>query len=75
MTFNYQDPRASQVLLSGQFQERDVPMVRNAEGVWSATVIIFFFIYRSSVNYIILSNEKLSYVIIRFIGLSIDNLR
>ncbi|MCR4859358.1 MAG: acetyl xylan esterase [Bacteroidales bacterium] len=38
VTFNYLAPGASEVLLSGQFQERDLPMVRNAEGVWSATV-------------------------------------
>lgn len=38
VTFNYLAPDASRVLLSGQFQDRDVPMTRNAEGVWSATV-------------------------------------
>ena len=38
VTFNYLAPNASAVMLSGQFQDRDVPMVRNAEGVWSATV-------------------------------------
>ena len=38
VTFNYLAPNASRVSLSGQFQERDVPMTRNAEGVWSATV-------------------------------------
>ena len=38
VTFNYLAPNASRVMLSGQFQERDVPMERNAEGIWSATV-------------------------------------
>ncbi len=38
VTFNYLAPNASRVALSGQFQEQDVPMTRNAEGVWSATV-------------------------------------
>ena len=38
VTFNYQAPGAKAVSLSGQFQDRDVPMTRNAEGIWSVTV-------------------------------------
>ena len=38
VTFNYLAPGASKVMLSGQFQAQDVPMERNAEGIWSATV-------------------------------------
>ena len=38
VTFNYRAPQASEVLLSGQFQEKDIPMTRNSVGVWSATV-------------------------------------
>ena len=40
VTFNYRAPGASHVALSGQFQEHDVPMTRNAQGIWSATVTI-----------------------------------
>lgn len=38
ITFNYNAPRASKVELSGQFMERNIPMVRNSRGIWSATV-------------------------------------
>lgn len=40
VTFNYLAPNASHVELSGQFQEHDVPMTRNSQGIWSATVNI-----------------------------------
>ena len=38
VTFNYLAPNASRVELSGQFLEGNVPMTRNSEGIWSATV-------------------------------------
>ncbi len=38
VTFNHRAPRAEKVELSGQFQDRNVPMVRNSEGIWSVTV-------------------------------------
>lgn len=38
ITFNYRAPEAESVLLSSQFLEENVPMVRNSDGVWSATV-------------------------------------
>lgn len=38
VTFNYRAPEAHSVMLSGQFQEADIPMVRNSAGIWSATV-------------------------------------
>ncbi len=38
ITFNHDAPAAKKVELSGQFLERNVPMVRNSRGIWSATV-------------------------------------
>ena len=38
ITFNYNAPDAKKVELSGQFLEKNVPMVRNSRGIWSATV-------------------------------------
>ncbi len=38
VTFNYRAPEAHSVMLSGQFQEKDIPMTRNSVGIWSATV-------------------------------------
>ena len=38
ITFNHDAPAARKVELSGQFLERNVPMVRNSRGIWSATV-------------------------------------
>lgn len=38
ITFNHNAPGASKVELSGQFMERNMPMVRNSRGIWSATV-------------------------------------
>lgn len=38
ITFNYEAPGAKSVELSGQFMERNMPMVRNSRGIWSATV-------------------------------------
>ena len=38
ITFNYDAPNAQKVELSGQFMERNMPMVRNSRGIWSATV-------------------------------------
>ena len=38
ITFNYEAPNARKVELSGQFLEKNIPMVRNSRGIWSATV-------------------------------------
>ena len=38
ITFNHDAPAAKKVELSGQFLERNIPMVRNSRGIWSATV-------------------------------------
>ena len=38
ITFNHEAPDAKKVELSGQFMERNIPMVRNSRGIWSATV-------------------------------------
>ena len=38
ITFNYEAPDARKVELSGQFLEKNIPMVRNSRGIWSATV-------------------------------------
>ena len=38
ITFNHEAPNAKKVELSGQFMERNIPMVRNSRGIWSATV-------------------------------------
>ena len=38
ITFNHEAPNAERVELSGQFMERNIPMVRNSRGIWSATV-------------------------------------
>lgn len=38
ITFNHDAPAAKNVELSGQFLERNIPMVRNSRGIWSATV-------------------------------------
>ena len=38
ITFNHNAPDAGKVELSGQFLERNIPMVRNSRGIWSATV-------------------------------------
>ncbi len=38
ITFNHEAPNAEKVELSGQFMERNIPMVRNSRGIWSATV-------------------------------------
>ena len=38
ITFNHDAPAAKKVELSGQFLERNIPMVRNSRGLWSATV-------------------------------------
>ena len=38
ITFNHEAPNAKKVELSGQFMDRNMPMVRNSRGIWSATV-------------------------------------
>ncbi|MBR5274401.1 MAG: acetyl xylan esterase [Bacteroidales bacterium] len=38
ITFNHEAPRAQKVELSGQFMDKNIPMVRNSRGIWSATV-------------------------------------
>lgn len=38
ITFNHEAPNAKHVELSGQFMGRNMPMVRNSRGIWSATV-------------------------------------
>ena len=38
ITFNHEAPNAQKVELSGQFMDRNMPMVRNSRGIWSATV-------------------------------------
>ena len=38
ITFNHEAPNAKNVELSGQFMDRNMPMVRNSRGIWSATV-------------------------------------
>ena len=38
ITFNHEAPNAKKVELSGQFMARNMPMVRNSRGIWSATV-------------------------------------
>ena len=38
ITFNHEAPDAERVELSGQFMEKNIPMVRNSRGIWSATV-------------------------------------
>ena len=38
ITFNFRAPEARKVELSSQFLKENMPMVRNSEGVWSATV-------------------------------------
>jgi len=38
ITFNHEAPNAKKVELSGQFMEKNMPMVRNSRGIWSATV-------------------------------------
>ena len=38
ITFNHEAPDAKKVELSGQFMERNIPMVCNSRGIWSATV-------------------------------------
>ena len=38
ITFNHEAPNARKVELSGQFLEKNIPMVRNSRGIWSATV-------------------------------------
>ena len=38
ITFNHEAPNATKVELSGQFMDRNMPMVRNSRGIWSATV-------------------------------------
>lgn len=40
VTFNHNAPEADHVELSGQFLEKNVPMVRNSRGIWSTTVRI-----------------------------------
>lgn len=38
ITFNHEAPNAMKVELSGQFMDKNMPMVRNSRGIWSATV-------------------------------------
>ena len=38
ITFNHEAPNAKKVELSGQFMDKNMPMVRNSRGIWSATV-------------------------------------
>ena len=38
ITFNHEAPNAKKVELSGQFMDKNIPMVRNSRGIWSATV-------------------------------------
>ena len=38
ITFNHEAPNAKNVELSGQFMDKNMPMVRNSRGIWSATV-------------------------------------
>ena len=38
ITFNHEAPNAKKVELSGQFMDKNMPMVRNSSGIWSATV-------------------------------------
>ncbi len=40
VTFNYEAPNAKNVELSGQFLDKNMPMVRNSRGIWSTTVRI-----------------------------------
>ena len=37
VTFRYNAPQATQVVVSGDFATEQLPMVRNAEGIWEAT--------------------------------------
>ncbi len=38
VTFSYLAPEAGQVLLNGQFQSGNVPMLKGEQGIWSVTV-------------------------------------
>ena len=38
ITFNHEAPNAKKVERSGQFMDKNMPMVRNSRGIWSATV-------------------------------------
>ncbi|RYF58717.1 MAG: esterase, partial [Cytophagaceae bacterium] len=38
VTFRYQAPQAKVVELSAQFEKAPVPMTKDAQGIWSATV-------------------------------------